>query len=160
MLEHFDVLASDLEGTTCCPEKLVVADDDHDKYLLTAARNLALAEREGRDIMVVCNGCFATLKNALETSRPTRPQGGRVNAQLAKIGLEFKGTIDVHHIAGVLEDDIRVPRIKKEAKRPLAGLKVAVHYGCNMLRPASALQLDDPLQPDASRQARRGARAA
>jgi heterodisulfide reductase subunit B len=147
VLEHFNVLTSDLEGTTCCPEKLVVADDDHEKYLLTAARNLALAEREGRDIMVACNGCYATLKTALETIKADKALCAHVNERLSRIGLSLAGTINVHHMAGVLEDDVRVPRIKKEARRPLAGLRVAVHYGCNMLRPASALQLDDPLNP-------------
>jgi heterodisulfide reductase subunit B len=147
VLKHFEILSSDLEGTTCCPEKLVVADDNHEKYLLTAARNLALAEREGRDIMVVCNGCFATLKAALETLKADKAKTAEINAKLAKVGLEFKGKIEVHHIAGVMDEDIRIPRIRKEAKRTLAGLKVAVHYGCNMLRPASALKLDDPLHP-------------
>jgi len=147
LLAHFNVLASDLEGTTCCPEKLIVADDDPFKYIVTAARNLALAEREGREIMVVCNGCYATLKTALETLKADKALAGRVNEQLAKVGLEFKGTTRVHHLLGVLEEDIRFARVKKEAVRPLAGLRVAVHYGCNLLRPASAVQLDDPLHP-------------
>jgi heterodisulfide reductase subunit B len=147
ILDHFEVLYSDLEGTTCCPEKLIVADDDPFKYIVTAARNLALAEREGKDIMVVCNGCYSTLKTVLETLKADKAKAAKVNAQLAKVGLEFKGTTNVHHIVGVIEEDIRVPRVKKEAKRPLAGLRVAVHYGCNMLRPASAIQLDDPLHP-------------
>ncbi len=147
ILDAFDVLSSDLEGTTCCPEKLIVADDDPFRYTVTAARNLALAEREGKDIMVVCNGCYATLKTTRETLKADRALAKKVNEQLARIGLEFKGTSDVHHIVGVLDEDIRVARVKKEAKRPLAGLKVAVHYGCNMLRPASAIRLDDPLNP-------------
>ena len=147
ILDRFKILYSDLEGTTCCPEKLVVAEDDPEKYLITAARNLALAEREGRDIMVVCNGCYATLKTALETLKADKAKSARVNVRLAKVGLEFKGTTNVHHLLGVLEDDVRIPRVRKEARRPLSGLKVAVHYGCNMLRPASAMRLDDPLHP-------------
>jgi heterodisulfide reductase subunit B len=147
LLDHFNVLYSDLEGTTCCPEKLIVADDDHERYMLTAARNLALADREGRDIMVVCNGCYATLKTTLETLKADKARTAAINEKLAKVGLEFTGATDVHHLLGVLDNDIRLPRIRKEAKRPLAGLRVAVHYGCNLLRPASAIQLDDPLKP-------------
>ncbi len=147
VLDHFQVLYSDLEGTTCCPEKLIVADDNHFNYILTAARNIALAEREGQDILVVCNGCFATLKTTSETLRTDKALAAEVNRRLAKIGLEFKGTSIVHHLLGVLDEDIRFPRLKKEAKRSLAGLRVAVHYGCNLLRPASAIRLDDPLHP-------------
>jgi len=147
LLTHFGVLSSDLEGTTCCPEKLIVADDDREMYMLTAARNLALAEREGKEIMVVCNGCYATLKTALETLKADKAQAKAVNEKLAKVGLQFNGTTNVHHLLGVIENDIRVPQVRKEAARPLAGLRVAVHYGCNLLRPASAIQLDDPLEP-------------
>jgi len=147
LLDAFDVLYSDLEGTTCCPEKLIVADSDEFDYILTAARNIALAEREGRDIMVVCNGCYATLKTASETLKADKALAARVNERLARIGLEFKGTAGIFHLLAVLEEDIRLARLKKDAARSLAGLRVAVHYGCNLLRPASAIRLDDPLEP-------------
>ncbi len=147
VLDHFGVLYSDLEGTTCCPEKLIVADESHFNYTLTAARNIALAEREGQDILVVCNGCFATLKTTSETLRTDKALLAEVNKRLARIGLEFRGTSTVHHLLGVLDEDVRFPRLKKEAVRSLAGLRVAVHYGCNLLRPASAVRLDDPLEP-------------
>jgi heterodisulfide reductase subunit B len=45
VLDRFGVLYSDLEGTTCCPEKLIVADESHFNYTLTAARNIALGCR-------------------------------------------------------------------------------------------------------------------
>ncbi len=147
VLDHFEVLHSDLEGTTCCPEKLIVADDNPFAYVLTAARNIALAERKDRDIMVVCNGCYATLKKTSETLKADKALAAKVNERLAKIGLEFKGTAKVRHLVDLLDEDIRIARVQTEAKRSLVGLRVAVHYGCNLLRPASAIGLDDPLNP-------------
>jgi heterodisulfide reductase subunit B len=32
-------------------------------------------------------------------------------------------------------------------KKPLAGLKVAVHHGCHLLRPAEIMGFDDPFEP-------------
>lgn len=147
LLDHFDVMYSDLEGVTCCPEKLIVEDENQFAYILTAARNIALAEATGHDIMVVCNGCYATLKKTSETLKADKALTQKVNRRLAEIGLEFRGTAKVHHLLGVLEEDIRVARVGNESVRSLAGLRVAVHYGCNLLRPASAIRLDDPLEP-------------
>lgn len=147
LLEKFDVIHSDLEGVTCCPEKLIVADDDRFSYIVTAARNIALAERDEEDIMVVCNGCYSTLKTTSETLKADKELLGKVNERLARVGLEFKGIATIHHVLGVLEEDIRLARLKKEAVRSLAGLRVAVHYGCNLLRPSAAIRLDDPLNP-------------
>lgn len=147
LLDGFDILYSDLEDTTCCPEKLIVADHNKFDYILTAARNIALAEREGHDIMVVCNGCYATLKTASETLKADKELAARVNERLAAVGLEFKGTAGIFHLLAVLDEDIRLAQLKRQAVRSLAGLRVAVHYGCNLLRPASAIRLDDPLEP-------------
>ena len=33
-------------------------------------------------------------------------------------------------------------------KRPLSGLKVAIHYGCNLLKPSRIMQVDDPNNPE------------
>ena len=38
-------------------------------------------------------------------------------------------------------------RIRETVTRPLDGLKVAVHYGCHLLKPSRVMRVDDPDRP-------------
>ena len=46
----------------CCPDPVGFNATDHLSWLAMAARNLTIAEEEGKDILNICNGCFQTLK--------------------------------------------------------------------------------------------------
>jgi heterodisulfide reductase subunit B len=52
----------DYREFTCCGYPL--RNVDRKAYLLSAAGNLALAERDGVNIMALCKCCFGTLKEA------------------------------------------------------------------------------------------------
>ena len=71
----------------------------------------------------------------------------QVNSRLKKIGREFKGSINVWHAVKVLRDDFGMDRIEATVKRPLEGLKVAVHYGCHLLKPSRVMRVDNPDHP-------------
>ncbi len=64
VFDRLGVDAVDLDGLTCCPEKTMVRNSSHRTWLLTAARNLSVAEEAGRDFVTPCTGCFGTLKGA------------------------------------------------------------------------------------------------
>jgi heterodisulfide reductase subunit B len=38
-------------------------------------------------------------------------------------------------------------RVKESVTRPLEGLKVAIHYGCHLLKPSAIMQVDNPDNP-------------
>ena len=62
----------EVDGFTCCPEKSLVNNLDPGLWTLTAARNIAVAEDEGVDVVSPCTGCIsnlATVKSELKTSR-------------------------------------------------------------------------------------------
>ncbi|MFH0964657.1 MAG: heterodisulfide reductase-related iron-sulfur binding cluster [Planctomycetota bacterium] len=138
----------DLEETTCCPEKLIVAEKAPFHHLLTAARNLALAEREGADIVTLCNGCYSTLATTQRRVKCDPILQQRVNERLASIGLSLEGKFAVRNIIEAIDHDVGIGQLRKRLKRPLTGLRVAVHYGCNLLRPLDLLQFDDPFAPE------------
>jgi heterodisulfide reductase subunit B len=48
---------------------------------------------------------------------------------------EFKGTVNVKHQVEIFTNDIGLEKIKSSIKKPLDGLRVAVHYGCHFLKP-------------------------
>ncbi|MEA1864881.1 MAG: heterodisulfide reductase-related iron-sulfur binding cluster [Euryarchaeota archaeon] len=144
--DPLEIILHEIEGTTCCPTKLVKIGDEFAWYV-TAARNLALVEEMGMDLVTPCNGCYGTLKSAASELNLNTELRTRVNELLASVGLEYRGTIEVKHLIEVLYDDIGTDAIKKHVTRPLDGMNIAVHYGCHMVRPSSAIHFDDPNKP-------------
>lgn len=134
VLDRLGVKIHEIEGVTCCPEPDVSKSLDYETWLLTAARNLALAEKLGYDVITVCNGCFDTLLEANRTLKEDREQRSKINKLLSAVGLEFKGVTEVRDILEVLYDDIGVAKLGKEIKRPLKGLTAAAQYGCRLFR--------------------------
>jgi heterodisulfide reductase subunit B len=118
---------------------------DNNAWLTLGARNLCLAEAEGKDIISLCNGCTNTLRGVQYQLKHDSSKIDKVNKQLAKVGKEYKGTIDIKHFVDVLSDNLE--NIKGAITKPLSGLKVAVHPGCHYMRPAEWMEADDPMQP-------------
>lgn len=148
VLDRVGVPSVDLAGFTCCPERNLIGNLSEQAWLLTAARNLALAERAGMNLLTMCNGCYATLKTALGMVRSEPRLKAEVNAGLARVGLSLDGRTEVKHLVEVLYHEVGPERLAKMATRSLRGLTVAVHPGCHLLRPSHALQFDDPLHPN------------
>ena len=147
VLPLLGINAVDLDGLTCCPEKSLIKSMDKFVWYLTAARNLALAEKAEKDFLVICNGCSSSLKSAARDLKWNVELNDKVNQCLAKIDLEYKGTAKVKHIVEVLADEISPDVIRKKVVKPLKGMRIGVHYGCHMMRPSDAVMVDDPLNP-------------
>ncbi|MCZ7383227.1 MAG: heterodisulfide reductase-related iron-sulfur binding cluster [Candidatus Methanoperedens sp.] len=137
----------DLEGATCCPTKSIIKPMGDMTWYVTAARNLALAEKAGHNLLVPCNGCYSTLKSVEVEMRINPGLREEVNTILSSAGLEYNGTIEVKHLVEVLHDEIGIPKIKQHIKKPFDGMKIAAHAGCHMLRPSSSIFFDDPNKP-------------
>ena len=119
----------------------------HETMLILAARNLALAEQQGINIITLCPGCAGTLKKVNKILKEDKTLREQINGHLKESGLEFKGTITTKHILQVLKEDIGVENIKKTIVKPLTMLKVAEHNGCHILRPKEYIGFDDPEDP-------------
>jgi heterodisulfide reductase subunit B len=120
---------------------------NHDLMLTLAARNLCLAEKQNLNILTLCNGCFSSLNETNKLLKEDKKLRERVNGYLKEIGMEFKGTIEVKHLAYVLAEDIGFEKIKDAVKKPLTQLRVAQHSGCHIVRPAKYVGRDDPENP-------------
>jgi len=136
----------DIEGFSCCPEPWSVKGAGLSEWLAIAMRNLAVGEKAGRDMLVLCNGCYATLTEAAHIAS----NGGEAKEEAAKrlksLKLSYAGKSHARHVAGVLSD-MGPEKVASSVKKPLAGLKVAVHHGCHLLRPAEIMGFDDPFEP-------------
>jgi heterodisulfide reductase subunit B len=145
-LEKLGVELVDLENfTCCCPAPIQSINLESSQAV--AAYNICLAEEAGLDIVALCNGCFESLAMANAALKKDEKLKAHVNEVLAKVGKEFKGTIEVKHFLQLLMDDIGLDAIKEKVTKPLSSLKVAPFYGCHSLRPSKLLQLDDAERP-------------
>jgi len=130
----------------CCPDPVGFNSVDHNSWLAMGARNLTIAEAEGKDIVSLCNGCFQTLKAVNTELTHDDHEKAKINDILKTIGKEFKGTINVKHFVEVLHE-IGADKIKENIVNELSGLKVACHTGCHYNRPSEIMQTDDPMNP-------------
>lgn len=147
VFERLGIDYRDAAGFTCCPEKALVGSIGEDLWLSTAARNLAMAEREGDALITPCNGCYSVLKTVKAELHKNPKLISKVNGMLSEEGLSYKGRVAVKHLLEVLVDDIGIYRIKKFVQRPLTALRIAAHPGCHLVRPSNELGFDDPMTP-------------
>ncbi len=136
----------DLDNASCCPDPIYFKSKDKLSWLAVAARNLCLAEDLGLDIFTNCSGCTATLSETYHLLQ-NEVLREKVNKRLKRIGREYKGTSRVRHIVTLLRDFAGYEAIKDSVERPLEGLKMAIHYGCHLLKPSRIMQVDDPNDP-------------
>ena len=136
----------DLKDASCCPAPGVIKSFSKTTWLAAAARNLALAEKEGLDIVTVCNGCYGSLFEAAHELHENKEMLADVNKVLAEIGLKYSGGTKVRHFAEVLYNEVGIEKIKGAVKKPV-GYKAAAFYGCHFLKPSKIKQLDDPENP-------------
>ena len=145
-LPALGVKVFDIEGFSCCPEPWSVKGASLSDWLAVAMRNLAVGEKAGRDMLVLCNGCYSTLTEAAHIASDGSEAKGAAEKKLKSLKLSYAGKSKARHVAGVLSD-MGAEAVASSVSKPLAGLKVAVHHGCHLLRPADIMGFDDPFEP-------------
>ena len=145
VLDKLGIKTSDA-AFACCPDPVGFNSVDHTSWLAMGARNLTLAEAEGKDILSLCNGCFQTLKLVNTELNHNEHEKEKINKILKVIGKEFHGSINVKHFVEVLHD-YGPDKIKEFVTHDFSGLKVACHTGCHYNRPSEIVQTDDPMEP-------------
>nr|MDO8087094.1 heterodisulfide reductase-related iron-sulfur binding cluster [Candidatus Sigynarchaeum springense]MDO8116207.1 heterodisulfide reductase-related iron-sulfur binding cluster [Candidatus Sigynarchaeota archaeon] len=138
-----------MKGAACCPDPIGIRGVSEKTWITLSTRNVTIAEdMKAKDIMGLCSGCVLSLKHANHVMKHDAYMKAGVNEALATVNRSFKGTVEtVRHFAHVLYEEIGVDKVKALVKKPLVGLKVAVHYGCHFIRPSELHQLDDPFFP-------------
>jgi heterodisulfide reductase subunit B len=89
------------------------------------ARNLAVAEKMGLDIVSPCAMCF----NRLRFSQ------NMIRKKVFDIPWHVTGEIQVHDMTRFMAEPSMIKSIKKRVLKPLNGLRVVCYYGCQMVRP-------------------------
>ncbi len=139
-----DIELIELEDWTCCGSTPYGSLDDLES-ILVAARNLALAEKTGLDLVTPCSSCFVTSYGADLHLKENPQLMEQVNEALAVVNLEYHGEVRVRHLTEVLVNDVTPEVIAAKVQCSLNGLKVAPYYGCQLVRPDYGF--DNPESP-------------
>lgn len=129
----------------CCGNP--IRNTDRRTFILMAARNLALAEQQGLNMMVLCKCCFGALKKAAHLMVQNPLILKEVNAVLSRENLSYSGKFEVKHFLSALYHDIGIKALKKKITDPFEEIKIATHYGCHALRPSAVTRFDNPVAP-------------
>ncbi len=135
----FDYLGAellDLPGASCCPAPGVFRAFHIPTWFVIAARNISIAEELGVSPITGCNGCYGTLRDAWYELEHDYDKKKEVNEYLAKIGRTYKGNFEPKHVIQAFYLDMGLDYLKDFIKLKFSDLKVAVHYGCHIVKPS------------------------
>jgi len=142
-LRQLDVELEEIEGWNCCGASSAHA-LNHRLALTLPARNLALAQKAGGDLLIPCAACYNRLKGAELALRSNSEARAEIEAD---VGFNFTGQVRIRPLLAILHEDFGPQRVAAETRRPLSGLKVVPYYGCLLVRPPRVAQFDDPDDP-------------
>ncbi len=145
VLKKLGVSLVDIRQFNCCGYPM--RNTDPKAFLLSAVRNLALAEKANLDMLVLCQCCYGSLKKAQAVMAEEGELQEEVRLLLAEEGLEYNGNVKIKHFLSVLYHDVGIDTIKQQISTPYKNLNIATHYGCHVLRPSRVTQFDDPVNP-------------
>jgi heterodisulfide reductase subunit B len=119
-----DIQLYELEDWTCCGASSAHCTDE-ELAIELAARNLAIAERNDRELLVPCVACYSRLK-AVEKE-------AKENSK--KVRFSYQGNVSIRYALDFFCDKGVLGEVKEKREKPLSGLKVACYYGCLTVRP-------------------------
>jgi heterodisulfide reductase subunit B2 len=137
----------ELEDWNCCG---ATAYSKVDELLATVlcTRNLAIAEKQGLDVVAPCNACYKNLWTTNAALRRDPDLAEHMNYALEADNLRYEGTIEVNHIMQAFVTDEALESLRQKAGDRIKDLRVAPYYGCQIVRPrrpgVELSQVDSP----------------
>jgi len=128
---------SEIEDWNCCGASAAHSIDSA-LALALPARNLALAEAAGLDVVVPCALCFNRLKAA------DKALGG---PKKGRLGFAYQGGIKIWDLLDYFTQEAVLDRIAQKVVKPLSGLKAVGYYGCLVARPPAVTDKRDYENP-------------
>ena len=132
--EKLDIELVDIDDFICCGFPMKAGDQISSEVM--AAYNLSIAQEKGLSICTLCSSCASALSEAAHHLAKNDLAREKVNKELSKVGLEYRGGVKVRHFARILFEEIEEEKIKEQFLRDLSDLSIAAHYGCHYLKPS------------------------
>lgn len=118
-----------------------------ESFVLSSARNLALAHKKGLHIVTPCKCCYGAMKQAQHYLANDPELRKFVEGHLEEEGFRYSSQTEVHHLLSLLAEESVLEKIRRKVVAPQTDLKVAAHYGCHALRPSEVTKFDNPFSP-------------
>lgn len=135
---------AELDDWNCCGATAYMSVQKTVAFAVSA-RNLALAEKAGDDVVAPCSACYYALKHTREGLAESPELRSQVDTALAAGGLETDLSVAVRHPLEVLLTDIGIDRLVAAQTNSLSEFRPACYYGCQIVRPFSAVDEDPEL---------------
>ena len=136
-----DIGLAELDDWNCCGASSAHFTDEQLAVELPA-RNLMIAEREQRDLLIPCAACFHQLKHADKALKADAPR---------YTDEPYEGHTTIFHIGEFFDRPELLERIRQKMTKPLTGLAAVPYYGCLSQRPpdvTDARSAENPLSMD------------
>ena len=143
-----DLTLEEIDDWSCCGATAYMNVNEILSFALSA-RNLALAAKTGLPVVSPCSACYTNLRKTERYLAEMPHIKQKVGEALAAGGLRYDGGVVSKHLLQVVVEDVGLDKIRALVKRPLAGLKVAPYYGCQIARPFGIDEsIDNPVMLD------------
>jgi heterodisulfide reductase subunit B len=140
-----DLKLDELDDWNCCGATSYMSIDEGAAFALSA-RNLALAQKSGKNqIVVPCAACYLVLKKTQDYVERYPEIRNHVSASLRLAKLPMAEPLAIRHPLEVLYNDVGVGRIRSKVVRKWSGGPLACYYGCQAVRPY--YEVDKPVDP-------------
>jgi heterodisulfide reductase subunit B len=133
----------ELEDWNCCSAASATT-LNHALSLALPGRNLAIAQKSGRDLVIPCTGCYNRHKTTEFELKRSSAAGQMVEEA---VGFKYAGQFEVRSLLDVIGNQIGLETLRQRVQKPLAGLKVVGYYGCLLLRPSEITRFENPENP-------------
>jgi heterodisulfide reductase subunit B len=134
-----DIELTELEDWNCCGASSAHATSDELAFALPA-RNLLIADKAGKDLVIPCAACYSRLKTAEK-----KLKNGKKPAEMEA---NYQGSFQVKHFSSYLWEEVGEKPVREKIAKPLNGLKVVCYYGCLITRPPETTGAADPDNPE------------
>jgi heterodisulfide reductase subunit B len=128
----------ELQDWTCCGASSghVISDE---LGIALAARNVIIADKTGKDLLVPCAACFLRLKAAEKQLKAGK--------QIEGISHKYQGKFAIKHSTTLFREATPEKALAAKVKKPLNGLNVVCYYGCLVTRPPKITDAKNPEDP-------------
>ncbi|WP_276624065.1 CoB--CoM heterodisulfide reductase iron-sulfur subunit B family protein [Syntrophomonas wolfei] len=133
----------EIEDWNCCG---ATSGHNTNKLLSLAlpARNLALAEKTGLDVLAPCAACYNRFRNTEHVVRHDRKMQEKITAV---IEMDYAASNQTLSILELIVNKVGLEKLREKVSQPLKAMKAACYYGCLLVRPQEHTGFDDNEDP-------------